>query len=193
MPDAKSDPLLEKIIPAAEELIKTEHFSVENLCHAVDRSLRDVVAAIGSIDELILHVNFRFMGAYLEKAKNASDKAPNDLQAVKDISNAWLDHAMANPQGVHVLLQHKWDDGFERPDWYLKRVMECFVPAEKHLRALAPKASPDVVTGLARGLYAHTCGLYFLSTNERAKAAGILSLKKLLDLHVDITVKGLQS
>jgi hypothetical protein len=186
-------PLLEKIIPAAEALVERENFSFENLCHAVDHPLRDVVEAIGSMDELVAHLNGRFMAAYTAKAVLIDAHTPEDLPALSALAAAWLDHALANAQRMNLLLQHKWEDGYERPDWYLAKVKSCFSPVEMRLARLAPQVAQEIVTGIARGIYAHVCGLYFLSTNERARPAGIESLRKLLDLHVATLVKGLQA
>jgi hypothetical protein len=191
--DPDFHPLLDKIVPVAEALVERDHFSIENLCHAVDLPLKSVVEAIGSMDDLVTHLNGRFMTAYTAKAFLIDAHTPDDLPALSALSAAWLDHALAHPQRMNLLLQHAWGDGFVRPDWYLAKVKTCFSPVEMRLARLAPQAPADVVGGIARGIYAHICGLYFLSTNERAKPAGIDSLRKLLDLHLATLVKGLQA
>src|SRR6266478_1737919 len=154
-------PLLVKAIPAAEALLRAENFSIENLCRAVDCPLKELAGAIGSVDELFLHVNDRFMSAYIEKAAKLQAETKDDLEAVSLLCAGWLDHALANPQSMNVLLQHKWADGFLRPDWYFARVAACFAPMEQRLVQLAPNAPLEAVAGVARGLYAHICGLYF--------------------------------
>lgn len=189
---SQPNPLLEKIIPAAEDLIVREHFSVENLCHAVDCSLKDLVGAMGSIDDLMAVINGRYMDRYIELLKGIDVEGKDDSEVLRKAAVAWLDLALENPKGMHGLLQHRWAEGYERPDWYLATVKACFAPFEKRLLKLAPKAKPEMAAGVARGLYAHICGLYFLSTNERAQPAGIDNLRKLLDLHVMILIKGLQ-
>jgi hypothetical protein len=191
--DTSFHPLLETIIPAAEDLVAKDHFSFENLCHAVDLPLKTVVEAIGSMDDLVAHLNARFMAAYTAKAFLIDAHSADDLPALSALCAAWLDHALAQPQRMNLLLLHAWGEGYVRPDWYLAKVKGCFSPVELRLARLAPAAPADVVGGIARGIYAHVCGLYFLSTNERAKPAGIDSLRKLLDLHLATLVRGLQA
>ena len=191
--ESEFHPLLEKIIPAAEDLVARDHFSFENLCHAVDLPLKGVVEAIGSMDDLVAHLNARFMATYTAKAFLIDAHNADDLPALSALSAAWLEHALSQPQRMNLLLQHAWGESYVRPDWYLAKVKSCFSPVELRLSRLAPSAPADVVSGIARGIYAHVCGLYFLSTNERAKPAGIDSLRKLLDLHLLTLVKGLQA
>jgi hypothetical protein len=157
-------PLLAKVIPAAEALIREKHFSIENLCHAADCGLRELGEAVGTVDDVIAHVNDRSL---------------------------WLDHALAHPQNMDLLMMHRWQPSFQRPDWYLARVNACFAPMEARLAKLAPHAAPAAVAGAARSLYAHICGLYFLSSNERAKPAGIESIRQLLQLTVTLLARGL--
>ncbi|HTB34982.1 MAG TPA: hypothetical protein VK842_08970 [bacterium] len=105
----------------------------------------------------------------------------------------WLDHAVSNPHNMEMLLLHRWAPNFTRPDWYLARVGACFAPMEARLAKLGPAAPAAVVAGVARGIYAHICGLYFLSINERAKPAGIESIRGLLQLQVAMLARGLAS
>ena len=185
-------PLLLKAVPAAEQLIREEHFSLENLCHALDCSLRELAEAVGSVDELILHVNFRFLGDFIDHAKAVDSQAGEDhLKALQALSVAWLEYAQAHPQQLKVLLQHRWAAGFERPEWYMAQVMGCFVPTEGRLQKMAPKASPQVIKGAARAIYATICGLFFLSAHERATPAGIASQQQLLLSSVTWLAKGL--
>jgi hypothetical protein len=189
----KKNSRLEKIISAAEDLVRNENFSIENLCHRVDCGLKELGDMVGSMDDLVAHVNDRFLDAYLERAAKVDQSTTDDLHALRLINAAWLDHAQAHPQNMNLLLQHRWTEGYERPDWYVAKINACFGPAYKRLSKLAPKASPEAVAGICRGIYAHICGLYYLSTNERAKPAGIDSIRKLLDLQVNTLVKGLQA
>ncbi|HTB33765.1 MAG TPA: hypothetical protein VK842_02800, partial [bacterium] len=184
------NPLLAKVIDAAETLVRDEHFSVENLCLAADCSLRQLADAVGTVDDVISHVNDRFMAKYIEKAAPLAAE-PDDLGAVTALALAWLDHALAHPKNMEMLLLHRWAPNFNRPDWYLARVKGCFAPMEGRLAKLGPAAAEPVVAGVARGLYAHICGLYFLSINERAKPAGIESIRGLLQLHVAVLARGL--
>jgi hypothetical protein len=192
MPAPTPNPLLPKIIAAAENLVREEHFSVENLCLAADCSLRQLGEAVGTVDDVISHVNDRFMAAYLDKAAPLSQEA-DDLKAVTALAMAWLDHALANPKNMEMLLLHRWAPNFTRPDWYLARVNACFAPMEVRLAKLGPAAPAPAVGGVARGIYAHICGLYFLSINERAKPAGIESIRGLLQMHVAMLARGLAS
>ena len=121
-------PLFLKAIPAAEDLIRRENFSIENLCHAVDAPLKQLGEAIGSVDELFLHVNDRFMSAYLEKAMVLEATASGDLEAVALLCAGWLDHALAHPQSMYVLLQHRWADVFPEARLVLR-------PGQRLLRA----------------------------------------------------------
>jgi AcrR family transcriptional regulator len=182
--------MLQKVIAAAEKLVREEHFSVENLCLASDCGLRELGEAVGTVDDVISHVNDRFMAAYLEKAAPLAQE-PDDLKAVTALAMAWLDHAVSNPQNMEMLLLHRWAPHFTRPDWYLARVNACFAPMEARLAKLGPGAAAAAVAGVARGIYAHICGLYFLSINERAKPAGIESIRGLLQLHVAMLARGL--
>jgi len=145
---------------------------------------------VGTVDDVISHVNDRFMAAYLEKAVPL-DRENDDLVAVTALATAWLDHALSHPHNMEMLLLHRWAPHFTRPDWYLARVGACFSPMEARLRKLAPAAAAPAVAGVARGIYAHICGLYFLSINERAKPAGIESIRGLLQLHVAVLARGL--
>lgn len=184
--------LLLRAIPAAEQLIRDDHFSLENLCHAMDCSLRDLAEAVGSVDELILHVNDHFMADYLVRAEQVDAEAGDDnLKGLQVLSLAWLDYAKAHPLQVKYLLQHRWSPGFERPEWYMARVSACFVPTEKRLKKLAPQADPSVIRGAARAIYAEICGLVFLSINERSTPAGIASQQQLLLGSVAWMAKGL--
>jgi hypothetical protein len=183
-------PLLPKVVAAAEDLVRKEHFSVENLCLAADCSLRQLGEAVGTVDDVISHVNDRFMAAYVEKAGPLGQE-PDDLKAVTALAMGWLDHALSNPKNMEMLLLHRWAPNFTRPDWYLARVQACFAPMEARLSKLGPAAPPAAVAGVARGIYAHICGLYFLSINERAKPAGIESIRGLLQLQVAILARGL--
>jgi AcrR family transcriptional regulator len=182
---------LTKVIPAAEALVRADNFSIENLCHAADCSLRELGEAVGTVDDVISHVNGRFMTRYVDQARAVAEDEADDLRAVTALSQLWLDHALANPQNMELLMRHRWSAHFVRPDWYLARVEDCFAPMVARLSRLAPQAAPAQVAGAARGLYAHICGLYFLSSNERAKPAGIDSIKQLLGLTVSLVAKGL--
>jgi hypothetical protein len=192
MPDKPIHPLLTRAIPAAEQLYREEHFSLENLCHALDCSLRELAEAVGSVDEMVLHVNDHFMAAYQALAAKVDQQSADDAEAIKRLSQLWLDYGQDNIPLMKVLLQHKWSAGFERPDWYMARVAACFTPIEARLRKLAPKAPPELVTAAARGIYAQICGLHFLSVNDRATPAGIASRQKVLELNVGWVIKGLQ-
>jgi hypothetical protein len=184
-------PLLAKVIPAAEALIREKHFSIENLCHAADCGLRELGEAVGTVDDVIAHVNDRFMAAYAAQAQGLAAAEGDDLKAVMGLCSLWLDHALAHPQNMDLLMMHRWQPSFQRPDWYLARVNACFAPMEARLAKLAPHAAPAAVAGAARSLYAHICGLYFLSSNERAKPAGIESIRQLLQLTVTLLARGL--
>ena len=185
-------PLLGRAVPAAEKLIRDDHFSLENLCHALDSSLRELAEAVGSVDELILHVNDRFMADFIAKAQAVDAAAgEDDLKALQRISLAWLEYAQAHPQQLKVLLQHRWAAGFQRPDWYMARVAACFVPSEQRLRKIAPAAPDPVIRAAARAIYAEICGLFFLSSHERATPAGIASQQQLLQGSVAWLAKGL--
>lgn len=186
-----SHPLLVKAIPAAEALVRAENFSMENLCHALDCGLRELGEAVGTVDDVIAHVNDRFMAAYLARATVLAAAGLDDLTTVTGLGQLWLDHAVAHPQAMNLLMLHRWSAGFKRPDWYLARVEACFAPMEARLAQLAPQATPAAVAGAARGLYAHICGLYFLTSNERAKPAGIESIRSLLQLTASLLARGL--
>ncbi len=190
-PTIASHPMLLRAVPAAQALIREDHFSLENLCHALDCSLRDLAEAAGSLDELMAHVNDHFMAGYLEKAKKVESEGVQDMEAIKRLTQLWLDYALDHPKQMKVLLQHRWAPGYERPDWYMARVAACFVPTESRLKRLAPQASADAIKAAARAMYAEVCGLYFLSVNERATPAGIASRQKVLELSVGWMVKGL--
>lgn len=191
MPNKEPHPLLAGAITAAETLISQDHFSIENLCHALDCGLKELGDAIGSLDELLAHVNGRFMGAYLEKAAAAEAGVSDNTDALIRLAQTWYDHALEQPQRMKVLLQHRWSPGFVRPDWYVARVNACFVPVEQRLRAAAPDAAGAQVSAVARAIYAQICGLYFLTSNERATPAGIADQRKLLALSVTLLVQGL--
>ena len=185
--------LMTRAIPAAEGLIKRRNFSVENLCHELHTSLRDVVLGIGSVDELLLHVNFHFMGLYVEKAARIDAEVSDHAEAIKLFAIGWLEHALQNPEQTEVLLQHKWEDGFERPEWYMRRGGACFAPIEKRVKAMAPGAPEQAAAGAARAIYAMINGLYFLGVNERASPAGIASQHRLLEAGVAWILKGLKA
>jgi AcrR family transcriptional regulator len=189
----KKNPLLEKIVAAAEDLIERDHFSIETLCLSVQCSLKDLGEAVGTMDDLVARINDRFLAAFLQRAAKLDASAKNDAEAFLLINAAWLDHALAHPRSMDLLLQHRWTDGYQRPDWYVARINECFLPAQRRLAKLAPQAKPETQAGICRGIYAHICGLYYLSMNERAKPAGIDSIRKLLELQVKTLVKGLQA
>lgn len=186
-------PLLAKAIPAAQQLIRDQHFSLENLCHALDCSLRELAEAVGSLDEMMAHVNGQFMAAFLDHAKGLDAGISDDAEAVVRLNQAWLDYALDHLQQMKVLLQHRWSPGFERPQWYMDLVAACFVPVETRLRSLAPQAPPEAIRAAARGMYAQACGLYFLSMNERATPAGIASRQKVMELSTRWVIKGLQA
>jgi AcrR family transcriptional regulator len=192
MPNKEPHPLLAPAITAAETLISQEHFSIENLCHALDCGLKELGDAIGTLDELLLHVNGRFMGAYLERAAAAEAGVADDVEALVKLATVWYDHAQEQPQRMKVLLQHRWSPGFVRPDWYLARVKACFAPVEARLRSAAPAASEAQVAAVARAIYAQICGLHFLTSNERATPAGIADQRKLLALSVTFLLCGLK-
>ncbi len=186
-------PLLVRAVPAAMQLIREDHFSLENLCHALDSSLRELAEAVGSVDELVLHVNDRFLSQYIEMAEAVDKQAGSDpMKALSQLSLAWLEYAQAHPQQLKVLLQHRWSAGFERPEWYMQRVRGCFVLIEKRLKEVAPKAPPELVAAAARAIYAEISGLCFLSMNERATPVGIASQQQLLMASVGLLAKGLQ-
>lgn len=193
MENKEKHPLLLKAVPAAEQLIREEHFSLENLCHALDCSLRELAEAVGSVDELILHVNDRFLTKFIAHAEAVDAQSGDDhLKAIQDLAVAWLEYAQAHPQQLKVLLQHRWAAGFVRPDWYMARVAACFVAIEGRLQKLAPNASPQAIMTAARAIYAQICGLFFLSANERATPAGIASQQQLLMASVTWMAKGLK-
>lgn len=185
------DPLLVKAIPLAEKLIRDDHFSVENLCHELGCGLKELGDAVVSVDELFAHVNARFMGEYIERATVAAQAAQGDRAEVQALSLAWLDHALENPRLMRVLLQHRWEPGFTRPEWYMQRVNACFAPMHLRLARLAPLATPQAIAAAAHGIYALICGLYFLSVNERANSAGIANLRKTLEMNLDWSLDGL--
>ncbi len=191
MTDLAPQPLLDKAVSAAEALVWAENFSMENLCHALDCGLRELSEAVGSLDDVITHVNDRFMAAYILRATALSAAGLDDLTTVIGLGQLWLEHAVAHPQNMNLLMLHKWSVGFKRPAWYLARVDACFAPMEARLVQLAPQALPAAVAGASRGIYAHICGLYFLSSNERAQPAGIESLRSLLQLTVTLITRGL--
>jgi hypothetical protein len=186
-------PLLAKAIPAAQQLIRSENFSLENLCHALDCSLRELAEAVGSLDEMMAHVNGQFMAAFLEQAKALDAGIGDDAEAAVRLNQAWLDYALDHLQQMKVLLQYRWTPGFERPKWYMDLVAACFVPVETRLGKLAPQASPEAIKVAARGMYAQASGLYFLSMNERASPAGIASRQKVMELSTRWMIKGLQA
>lgn len=190
---AKIHPLLEKALPLAEDLIRQDHFSIENLCHALDCGLRELAEAAPTVDELFLHINERFMAAYVDRARRTEAEAGDDLDKARRLCAAWYDQCCEQRRLTKVLLQHKWSPGFQRPDWYLQRVKDCFVPLETVLARLAPQAPPQAITGAARGLYSQIVGLYFLTLNERATPAGIADQRRLLALNVDLAVAGLKT
>jgi AcrR family transcriptional regulator len=185
-------PLLARAVPAAEQLIREEHFSLENLCRALDCSLRELAEAVGSVDELMLHVNERFMAGFVERTQvlDAQDEG-DDLKVLQDLALLWLDYAQTHPQQLKVLLQHRWTPGFERPDWYMARVASCFASLEGRLKKLAPGATHQSVSTASRTIYALTCGLFFLSANERSTPVGIASQQKLLAVSVAWLAEGL--
>jgi AcrR family transcriptional regulator len=185
-------PLLLRAVPAAEQLIREEHFSLENLCRALSCSLRELAEAVGSVDELMLHVNERFMAAFVERAEGVdAESGADDLQVLQALILAWLDHAQTHPQQLKVLLQHRWSPGFERPEWYMQRVASCFAAIERRLRKLAPGATPQSIGAASRAMYAMSCGLFFLSANERSTPVGIASQQKLLAVAVAWLAEGL--
>jgi hypothetical protein len=187
---ATPEPMLQKVVVAAEKLFRERHFSVENLCLAADCSLRELAEIVGTVDDVVAHVNDRFMAAYQDKAASL-DQEQDDLQAVTALALGWLEHAISSPQNMELLLMHRWAPSFTRPDWYLARVKACFAPLERRLAKLGPAAPATVVAGAARAIYANICGLYFLSINERAQPAGIESIRGLLQLQVALLVRGL--
>ena len=189
----ETHPLLVKALPLAEDLIKQDHFSIENLCHALDCGLKELAEAAPTVDDLFMHINARFMGGYVDRARRTEAEAGDDGDKAKRLCAAWYDQAVENRRLTKVLLQHHWSPGFVRPDWYMQRVKDCFVPVETVLARLAPKASPQFIAGAARGLYAQIVGLYFLTLNERATPAGIADQHRLLSLMVELVIKGLQA
>ena len=186
-------PLLLRAIPEAQQLIRDDHFSLENLCRALDCSLRELAEAVGSLDEMMAHVNGQFMAGYVELANKVMADTADDGEAVKRLNQLWLEYALDHPKQMKVLLQHRWSPGFERPKWYMDQVAACFVPLETRLRRLAPQAPPEAITAASRGMYAQGCGLYFLNMNERATPVGIASRQKVMDLSVGWMIKGLQA
>jgi hypothetical protein len=189
----KMHPLLAKALPLAEDLIKQDHFSIENLCHALDCGLKELAEAAPTVDELFLHINGRFMAGYVDRAQRTVAEAGDELDKARRICAAWYDQACEQRKLTKVLLQHKWSPGFERPEWYMQQVKDCFKPIEGVLAKLAPQAPPQMIGGAARGLYAQIVGLYFLTLNERATPAGIADQRRLLALTVDLVVAGLRA
>lgn len=186
-------PLLQRALPLAEDLIRQEHFSIENLCHALDCGLKELAEAVPTLDDLFLHINARFMESYIDRAARTESEGTDDLDRARRLCGAWYDQSCEQRNLTRVLLQHRWSPGFQRPDWYMLRVKGCFVPIETVLARLAPKQPQQMIAGAARSLYAQIVGLYFLTLNERATPAGIADQHRLLSLAVELTVKGLQA
>jgi hypothetical protein len=190
---AKKKGMLEQMVRASEDLIEQGNFSVENLCHAVDCGLKEVAEIAGTLDDLVAHVNDRFLVKYIERAEAIDKSTKDDLEALHLLNTAWLDHALANPRRMDFLLQHRWAEGYERPKWYVNRIDSCFAPSQRRLAKLSPKSAVEIRAAIGRIFYAHASGLYYLIINERAKPAGIASMRKLIDLQVDLMIKGLQA
>lgn len=185
-------PLLARALPLAEDLIKQKHFSIENLCHALDCGLKELAEAVPTLDDLFVHINDRFLTAYCDRAGRTLAEAGDDADKARRLAAAWYDQACEQRSLTKVLLQHKWSPGFERPDWYMQRVKDCFVPMETVLARLAPQQPPQMIGATARAIYAQIVGLYFLTLNERATPAGIADQRRLLAMSVDLLVAGLQ-
>jgi hypothetical protein len=183
---------LQKALPLAEDLIRQEHFSIENLCHALDCGLKELADVVPTLDDLFLYINARFMEAYIDRAARSEAEGGDDNDKARRLCAAWYDQSCEQRNLTRVLLQHRWSPGFQRPDWYMLRVKGCFVPVETVLARLAPHQPQQLIAGAARALYSQIVGLYFLTLNERATPAGIADQHRLLGLAVDLTVKGLQ-
>ncbi len=186
-------PLMAKALPLAEDLIKQDHFSIENLCHALDCGLKELAEAVPTVDDLFVRINERFLAAYCDRATRTETEASDDTDKARRLAAAWYDQACEQQRLTKVLLQHKWSPGFERPEWYMQRVKDCFVPMETVLARLAPQQPPQVIAAAARAIYAQIVGLYFLTLNERATPAGIADQRRLLALSVDLLVAGLKA
>jgi len=186
-------PLLDRAVPAAEQLIRQANFGIENLCHELDCGLKDLAEAVPTLDDLVVQVNNRFMQTFIARGKASEAEAGDDLEAVKSLCSAWYAYTLEHSNQTRFLLQHAWAPGYVRPDWYLATVESCFALIETRLARLAPKAPQARIVGLARGLYAAACGLYFLTVNERATPAGIADQHQLLRHLVGVAVTGLQA
>src|SRR5262245_30921833 len=98
--------LREKAIGAAEELFERYHFSLENLAHELNCSLREVSQAVGSSDHLVLEVNSRTMDRLFATVSREASLSGSPERRIESLCQVFLSFAQKNRAFVELLFQH---------------------------------------------------------------------------------------
>jgi hypothetical protein len=177
-------------VGAAEALFERDHFSLENLAHALNCSLGDVTASIGSVDSLVVEVNSRTLDRLLASVSNDAVQAASPQETVQSLCRVFLSFCQQHRPFVALLFHHPFDEHFARPPWYLDQVAACFKPMENALQKLAPSQGPSACAMAARAVWSQVFGVFYLLYNHRLDALGIESQGALVRFSIDTFLKG---
>jgi hypothetical protein len=177
-------------VSAAEKLFEQGHFSVENLAMNLNCSLRELNAAIGSVDQLVLEVNSRTLDRLLASVSGDAFQAGSPEEQVQRLCRVFLEFCQKHRIFVEILFQHPFDEAFERPAWYLEQVAACFKPMENALAKLAPGKSPEACQLAARAVWSQVLGIFYLMYNQRLGPVGIQSQENLVKFSIETFLRG---
>ena len=190
MPQQEQMRLREEAVNAAQRRFEKKNFGLENLAHEMNCSLKAMTESIGSVDFLVAEVNSRTLDRLLASVSSDAVKAVSPEEAIQSLCRVFLSFCQKNQPFVELLFQHAFEEGFERPDWYLRQVADCFRPMEKALQALAPRRSAEECVMAARALWSQVLGVFYLLYNERLRPVGIQSREELVRFSIDTFLKG---
>jgi AcrR family transcriptional regulator len=183
----------EMAIEAAEKLVMAggiDELRTRKVAAAIGYTPGTLYLVFKDLNDLVLQMNGRTLDKLNAALAAAAEGKKDDLKAIQAICRAYLAFAETQPALWSLLFERHWGEGFERPDWYQAKKVDCFKPLAERIQSLGIASSPKEVAELTRTLWASIHGTCVLREDDKLAQAGAAESAKLLDLQVDLLLRG---
>jgi AcrR family transcriptional regulator len=183
----------EMAIEAAEKLVMAggvDELRTRKVAAAIGYTPGTLYLVFKDLNDLVLQMNGRTLDKLRSALAAASETKKDDLKAIQAICRAYLAFAGAQPALWSLVFERHWGGDFERPDWYQSKIRDCFTPLADRLQALGITSGRKESAELTRALWASIHGTCVLREDDELARAGASESAKLLDLQVDLLLRG---
>ncbi|HHM05074.1 MAG TPA: TetR/AcrR family transcriptional regulator [Gammaproteobacteria bacterium] len=182
-------------LQAAEAIVAARGLaglSARKIASGMGYTVGSLYLVFRNLDDLILHMNGRTLDALYQALRQRADGAQGE-DGVLALAHAYVDFAGRHQGLWDAVFQFRRPQGEALPGGYQAKVRRMFALVEERLAPVVPDKSPTELVVAARALWSGVHGVCTLSLTGSFSAAGVQSVRELVDSLVRNYLRGLST